>query len=74
MSLRPVFLVGTAAWLVGLVPTTILWAGDHAPATAIWICAVGAALGGLGLVWPRLRPTSAVADRGAATPRPTDAS
>jgi len=55
VSMRPVFLVGLVAWLIGLVGTTVLWAADNAPARAVWTCAVGAALGVLGLIWVRLR-------------------
>ncbi len=53
VSLRPVFLVGIGMWLVALVVALVLWltgaVGPHGTVT----CAVGAALGGLGLVWTR---------------------
>jgi hypothetical protein len=56
VSMRPVFLVGIGAWLVALVVAVVLWltgaVGPHGAVT----CAVGAALGVVGLVWTARRP------------------
>lgn len=56
VSLRPVFRVGIAVWLVALVVAAILWmtgaTGPHGTVT----CAVGALLGTAGLWWTHQRP------------------
>lgn len=56
VSMRPVFLVGIAVWLVALVVAVVLWLTDAAGPHGVWACATGAALGALGLAWTRRRP------------------
>jgi Protein of unknown function (DUF2530) len=55
VDMRRVFLVGIALWLVGLVVTAVLWRAGSLSPTPVWTCAAGAALGGVGLAWERLR-------------------
>jgi hypothetical protein len=56
VSLRPVFVAGIAAWLLALAVAVVLWLTGAAGPLGVWTCAVGAALGGLGLGWARRRP------------------
>lgn len=56
VSMRPVFRVGIAAWLVALVVAVVLWLTDVTGPHGAWTCVVGAALGVLGLGWARRRP------------------
>ncbi len=53
VSLRPVFLVGIAAWLVALAVAAVLCARGVIDSTAIWVCLTGAFLGAAGYVWSR---------------------
>lgn len=56
VSMRPVFLVGIGAWLVALVVALVLWLTDATGPQGVLTCAVGAALGVVGLLWVRRRP------------------
>lgn len=56
VSLRPVVLVGIAAWVVALVVALVLWLTGGATALGVWTCLAGAGLGVLGLLWTRRRP------------------
>lgn len=56
VSLRPVFLAGIGAFLVGLVVAVALWLTDAAGPHGMWTCGVGALLGAAGLLWTRQRP------------------
>ena len=50
---RKAVLVGLVLWVVALVVVLIVAAGP----TAIWVCAVGIALGLIGLVYTQVRRT-----------------
>ena len=56
ISLRPVFLVGIALWLVALAVATVLWARGTLDATGLWVCVTGALLGAAGYAWSRRSP------------------
>lgn len=53
VDLARVVLVGMALWLVGGIVTLVLAATGHIAWDAVWVCAVGLALGGVGLDWTR---------------------
>ncbi len=55
VDLRRVVLVGTLAWLLGAVVTTVLAATAVVPWVVVHVCLAGVALGGLGLLWVRGR-------------------
>lgn len=56
VSLRPVFRVGIAVWLLALVVAVVLWATGTTGPHGMWTCGVGAVLGGAGLWWAHQRP------------------
>jgi hypothetical protein len=56
VSMRPVFLVGIAAWLVALVVAVALWLTGAVGPSGVLTCTVGAALGAVGLAWTARRP------------------
>ncbi|GIG24054.1 DUF2530 domain-containing protein [Cellulomonas denverensis] len=53
VSLRPVFRVGIAVWLVALVVALVLWLTGTTGPHGAWTCGVGALLGVAGLLWAR---------------------
>lgn len=55
VRMRPVFLVGIAAWLVAFVVALVLWLTDVTGPHGVWTCVVGALLGLVGLGWVRRR-------------------
>ncbi|HEY0187041.1 MAG TPA: DUF2530 domain-containing protein [Cellulomonas sp.] len=57
VSLRPVVLIGIAAWLVALVVAVVLWLTDATGPHGVWTCLAGIALGLVGLAWARRHPT-----------------
>jgi len=56
VSLRPVFRIGIAVWLIALVVAVILWVTGTTGPHGAWTCAVGALLGVGGLWWAHQRP------------------
>jgi hypothetical protein len=55
VDVRKVVLFGIACWVVASVVLGFLVAFDHKSWSALWVCAAGLALGGLGLLWARGR-------------------
>ncbi|ROS78750.1 hypothetical protein EDF32_0657 [Cellulomonas sp. PhB143] len=53
MDLRPLILLGIAAFAVGGVVCAVLMALDVAALRHVGICVAGVLLGGVGLVWER---------------------
>ena len=53
VDLGRVMLVGTGIWAVGFVVAAVLAWGEDASWMPAWVCATGAVLGLLGLVWAR---------------------